>query len=84
MKDKWSVTGNVRVYNFLLGYSDNLAGTKTAQGTYVFDRNFVSVNTNLKNEMRALAGRQFIKGRGAATVSIDFKKTAELKVIFLV
>lgn len=84
MKDRWSVSGNVRVYNFLLGYSDNLSGERTAQGTYVFDNNFVSVNSNLQNEFRASAGRQFMKGRGAATISTDFKKTTELKVIFLV
>lgn len=84
LKDKWSVSGNVRVYNFLLGYSDNLSGSQSAQGTYIFHQNFVSVNTDLKNEFRASAGRQFLKGRGAATLTTDFKKTTELKVIFLV
>lgn len=84
LDNRWRVMSNVRVYNFLLGYTDNLSGIKDARATYMFDNNFVSVDSNLNNQFRASAGREFMKGRGAATFTTDFKKTAEIKVIFIV
>ena len=82
LDNRWRATSSVRVYNFLLGYSDNFAGDKEARGTYVFDRNFVSVNSDMK-KLNASIGREFMKGRGAATFTTDFKSTAEVKVIFI-
>lgn len=84
LDNRWRVSSNVRVYDFLLGYSDNLSGDKEARGTYVFDRNFVTVDSNFRDGLKASAGREFMKGRGAATLTTDFRKTAEVKVIFIV
>jgi hypothetical protein len=84
LNDRWQATTNVRVYNLLFTYADDLSGNKDARATYLFDNNFVSFNSDMERNYTASAGRQFMHGRGAATLTSDFKKYTGVKLIFIV
>lgn len=82
--DRWRANTDIRVYNMLFTYADDFNGNKDARATYLIDNNFFSFNTDMERKFQASAGRQFMQGRGAATVTSDFKKYTGVKLIFIV
>lgn len=84
LNDRWRANTDIRVYNMLLTYTNDFKGNADARATYLFDNNFISFNTDMGSNHQASAGRQFMQGRGAATVTSDFKKYTGVKLIFIV
>lgn len=80
LNGQMEVNGNVMVYDLMVGYTDHLNGKRSGQVGYVFNRNFVQVNTDFEH-MTTSVGRQLPKGRGYMMGQTDFRSVHQVKVV---
>lgn len=74
------LSGNVRVFDLMVGYSNNLDGGQSGKVSYILDRNFISVNSDFKS-LNASLGHSLPKNKGLIMATTNFKALHEVKVI---
>lgn len=77
------LSGNVRVYDLVVGYSNGLDGKQSGKVSYVLDRNFLSLNSDFKS-VNASLGQSLPKGKGLIMGTTNFKNLHEVKVIIYI
>jgi len=82
LKQSWQISGNIRMANLMISYSDNLKGNRGASINYVTGRNYVGLSTNLDDQFYLSMGRQFKNDRGGIIATTNFKDNADVKMIF--
>lgn len=81
-----TVTGNVEInsrakfYNLYIGYTDNLMDKKMGEISYIFDKNFIQLNSDFRSG-QILLGRHLPKKKGVVMGRSNITQFHELKVI---